>query len=374
MFLRNDVPYSTLYFFPFQVYIHHIKWCPTNVMHNAPERRNYPFAYLQLDGYGMSAQHPLKESDRCPDSHYQCPDWFCIPTYLLNNGEQDCLHGEDERIPQDNLTCPGFYRCYQTLNCVHPKYICDGVPHCPNRDDELYCHLQCPRNCTCEGFAYVCDDMFDVYQHPNVRYLDLSDVPDPFLVDVQVMEYLHFLNLSSCRLRNVTLGGLHHLRVLDLSNNFLTNLTSLSFEEMSNLLHLNLSNNLLLSRASPEFGTFFQSAGVTRLQTLNVANTSLRRIGQGSLASLNELVLLDVRSNVMESLHAAMFQGLDNLRVLRTDSSKLCCFLPSDTSTSCQAPVDELSSCSDLLRSDFFRVFLWGLSLLAITGGYLFFF
>ena len=351
----------------FQRYADYISWCPVYWL--VPfGRQSYAMAQVHLDGYGMSEQYPLQESDPCPESHYKCPHWYCIPTYLLNNGEQDCLNGEDENIAWENFTCPGFYRCYKTMNCVHPRHVCDGLPHCPNLDDEMYCQLQCPRNCTCEGFAYTCSAMFDVYQHLHVRYLDLSGVFDPLLADAQLMEYLHFLNLSSCQLRNVTLRGLHHLRVLDLSRNFLTNLTSLTFQELFSLLHLNLSNNPLLPREDPGISTFLGSAGVAKLRTLNLVNTSLNHMGKGSLAALNELAELDVRSNPLESFHAEVFQGLYSLRLLSTDSSKLCCMLPTDTLARCRAPVDELSSCSDLLRSDFFRAFLWGLSLLAITG------
>nr|KAG5707042.1 hypothetical protein BaRGS_019647 [Batillaria attramentaria] len=66
---------------------------------------------------------------------------YCIPTYMLNNDEQDCPHGEDENIPHENFTCPGFYRCYLTGNCLHSDYVCDGIYHCPNKDDERYCCL-----------------------------------------------------------------------------------------------------------------------------------------------------------------------------------------------------------------------------------------
>nr|KAG5697125.1 hypothetical protein BaRGS_015260 [Batillaria attramentaria] len=51
---------------------------------------------------------------------------------------KDCMQGEDENIPKENFTCPGFYRCYQTGSCVHAEYVCDGVYHCPHKDDEQF--------------------------------------------------------------------------------------------------------------------------------------------------------------------------------------------------------------------------------------------
>nr|KAG5689399.1 hypothetical protein BaRGS_017917 [Batillaria attramentaria] len=32
------------------------------------------------------------------------------------------MGGEDENIPTDNFTCPGFYRCLESGNCVHPNF------------------------------------------------------------------------------------------------------------------------------------------------------------------------------------------------------------------------------------------------------------
>ena len=350
------------------VYTLRIKTCPVLGLVFEPDLQDLHSAQVTLDGYGMSRLHPLQKPGVCPETHFQCPGGFCIPTFLLNNGEQDCLHGEDENIPNDNFTCPGFYRCYRTINCVHPSYVCDGVPHCPNRDDELFCDLACPKNCTCEGYAYICQAMFDVHDHLHVRYLDLSGVLTPSLVDLHLAEYLHFLNLSSCQLSSVALTGLRHLRVLDLSDNFFSNLSSLRLENLGHLLDLYLSNNPLVTRLDSTFRAFLHTAGVTQLNTLAMINISLQHLEEGVFSSLGELVTLDVKGNAIENFDVGVFRGLDNLRVLRTDSSKLCCSLYTSMSARCQAPVDELSSCSDLLRSDFFRVFLWAISFLAISG------
>nr|KAG5697945.1 hypothetical protein BaRGS_030258 [Batillaria attramentaria] len=66
-----------------------------------------------------------------------------------------------------------------------------------------------------------------------------------------------------------------------------------------------------------------------------------------------------------------MFCGLSELKILETDDPRLCCpyfFLYGDETMDCRTPIDELSSCNDLLRSDFFRGFLWTLSAMAISG------
>ena len=58
------------------------------------------------------------------------------------------------------------------------------------------------------------------------------------------------------------------------------------------------------------------------------------------------------------------------LEELYTDEFKLCCsyYHPNLAPVRCQAPIDELSSCDDLLAQNFFRVALWLLACLALIG------
>ena len=66
-----------------------------------------------------------------------------------------------------------------------------------------------------------------------------------------------------------------------------------------------------------------------------------------------------------------MFYGLKSMERMRVDDERLCCAHASlypEAGLTCEAPADELSSCSDLLRSAFLRVALWLQSLLAVLG------
>lgn len=329
----------------------------------------WPPAVVELDGLGMSNITALAPGESCPESHFQCPNGYCIPTYLLNNSEQDCPQGEDEGIANHNLTCPGFYRCYGHNNCVHSKYICDGVPHCPNKDDELYCNLTCPPRCTCEGYAFKCIQMFSPLEYPQVRYLDLSGTPKPQLTNFRVMEYLFFLNLSRCALTSVLLQDLPRLQVLDLSFNDMKSLESFKLEALEGLRHLNISGNSFLSVIDTEFTAFIQTAGAQALRTLSLRSVGLRSVKDRSMGLLSKLTALDLRGNPLNDFKKGMLEGLVNLYTLWADNPKLCCsYFQQVTIQECYAPEDELSSCNDLLRSDFFRISLWVLSVLAILG------
>nr|KAG5693292.1 hypothetical protein BaRGS_011613 [Batillaria attramentaria] len=138
--------------------------------------------------------------------------------------------------------------------------------------------------------------MFDPTYHLLVRYLDLSGSSQPPLENLHYMGYLHFLNISSCGMKNVSDQELMfdpadhlHVRYLDLSGSFQPPLETLHY---MGFLHF-----------------------------LNLSSCSL------SSVSLDSLETVD-----------------------------------------CRTLIDELSSCNDLLRSDFFRGFLWALSSMAISG------
>ena len=323
---------------------------------------------VHMDGYGMSRLQAVDKD--CAEGFYACRDGYCIPTFLLNNGEKDCRYGDDEDIPVHNMTCPGYYRCQGTGSCVHGDYVCDGIYHCPNKDDERFCHTFCPldQTCICEGHAYKCSKMFDPLQHLHVRYLDLSHSSNLSLENIHFMEYLSFLNLSFCYLGNINLTYMHQLQILDLSFNSLTELTSLSLHKLFRLTYLDVSNNPFVKTLTKAFTTILQLGELENLKTLIMVNVRLEAVEENVFSPLRELRYLDIRGNPVHSYSKNWLRPLTALEELHTDQPKLCCSYFHPSLSRCYAPVDELSSCSDLLAKDFFRVFLWTFSVLAIVG------
>ena len=328
---------------------------------------------VELDGCGGSYLVPLNESEECPETHVRCPNAYCIPSYMLNNGVYDCpfLDTDDEFVA-DNFTCPGFYRCYRSHICVHNHYLCDGVYHCPLKDDERYCvHRTCPKSCTCVGRAMTCSEMIDPLQHFHVRYLDVSGSYQPRLDNVHFIGLLQFFNLSGCSLHNLTLTRMDHLKVLDASRNQLNALNWIILTQTVALRHLDLSHNPhLLTQGLPK--TLLHSLRFMRsLQVLVLRNTGLTHIESHSFENNLKLQKLDVSQNQIVTVERVGFSGLDKLEMLKVDSVWLCCTysaLFSTSNTDCEAPKNELSSCSNLLKLNFFRVCLWFFSFLALLG------
>ena len=323
---------------------------------------------VHLDGLGMSRLS--NAFDECDEGYFRCTSGLCVPTFLINNGEKDCPDGQDEDIPAQNVTCPGYYRCQEIGLCVHNRFLCDNIYHCPNKDDELFCNMSCPsdQGCTCEGQAYTCSQMIDPLQHLHVRYLDFSHGSGIHLDNIHFMEYLSHLNLSFCYLSNVTLADMPHLLTLDLSYNHFTHLGSLNLTGLTGLLYLNLSSNPFVKTLNNAFTTLLLQAGMKNLRALIITNIGLEVIVEKPFSLLSDLEYLDVRGNMLVSYEQDSFSGLTSLEELHADESRLCCSYFHSSVPRCYAPEDELSSCSDLLAKDFLRVFLWILSVLAILG------
>ncbi|XP_070198665.1 G-protein coupled receptor GRL101-like [Littorina saxatilis] len=156
------------------------------------------------------------------------------------------------------------------------------------------------------------------------------------------------------------------LRILDLSFNDLTGLSSWMFGKLSRLTHLNLSGNSLIQTLDSGFTQFLTETALTNLQELVMTNTGLQEIMDNALSVLTQLISLDISRNPMVKFDKNPLGGLVRLRELHADNPRLCCLIVHDTE--CYAPVDELSSCSDLLRRDVSRVCLWAFSVLALVG------
>ena len=341
----------------------------------ANEHSTGTFRVLTLDGSG-AVDISLTAERACPETHFTCPKGLCIPSFLVGNGQYDCPFPfeADERTDLHiyEKPCPGYYRCshYPSI-CIHPDYVCDGVYHCPRKDDERFCNLTCPPGCTCEAWHYTCNQTFDLQQHTLIRYLDLSHVSQP-VQDLQAMWNLWFLNLSSCDLNDSSLPWslpFAFLRVLDLSFNKLTGVRSVRLDALW-LTHLNLSGNPLVTQLISNYTAILVNEP-SSLLSLALAGTQTQQLDQQMFSQYTSLVYLDVSENSVARFKRGVFDGLRRLKRLKADNQRLCCAYTRRhplNQLMCEAPVDELSSCEDLLRSAFLRVTLWLQALMAVVG------
>ncbi|XP_070175584.1 G-protein coupled receptor GRL101-like [Littorina saxatilis] len=329
----------------------------------------------------------------CPESHFMCvTTHYCFPVYVRCNGVHDCPGREDE-ADCPSYTCPGFYRCRGSAVCLHTRHLCDDIPQCPEFDDEIFCNLGCPTNCTCHGLSYLCTQPFSAHLHLAVRYLDVRD-SGMQLTALSSNTMLVFLSLARCGVMRLDDVNLPNLRSLDLSDNQIASVSVANVKRFPNLQVLFLAGNpivflftdndslssevttlrhLDLSRVPMAIFEFSAVAPFRQLEKLNLSHSGAQQLleGRGGEQKTFSLRVLDVRGCPANSFSRTLFQGMQGLQVVYADNYKLCCpaMMPPGLSASkCWAPTDEVSSCDALLRSDVYRVALSVFAALALTG------
>ena len=361
--------------------------------HNFVFRQNKipPPAVVYFDGSGRLTQIAMNESQPCPETHFRCPGKldYCMPVYVRCNGVYDCVGREDEAGCDSGVTCPGFYRCWDSAVCVHPDHICDGWPQCPRHDDELLCNFTCPRGCHCYGRAFLCRQPFPARDFPDLRYLDASG-SGMKVEDLTENRYLIVAFLTFCRLTSVSAVQLPNLKILDLAENLLRIISMDSFLLMRNLKFLRLAGNPLVTLISGNSSApavdvesidmsrthleTFDSAPLGKFSTIKKLNISfgrLRKISNKGFRSFLQLTSLDIRGSPVDTFRSDVFKGLTELQVIFTSNFRLCCKtnLPETFEEAfCFSPQDEISSCEDLLRSNIYRLFLWMISVMSFIG------
>ena len=349
-----------------------------------------PPAMITLGGRGSFEAVPLNDS--CPSSHFQCNDLYCLPSYLRCNGVSDCTDHEDENEDCETETkavCRGFFRCRKSKVCVHPENVCDGVFHCPQRDDEMLCNAQCPQGCTCQGLAFACNSTVSINNsYSQLRYLEIRDA-DVSRVDLSKFTYLVLLRLSNCGLKEAPkVAHLQNLRTLDLRNNELANICLNSFMVLHNLYSLVLSGNPLqsISPSADKIATL-QNVDLSKTELLTIDSTNLSsfpsvkvlNMSQSALTTVTgkafnataDLRVVDFRGAPLISYPNDMLRSLHRLREVYADDFRLCCkgaLHEHFIGDMCHAPQDSIASCDDLLRSKMYRVFLWVVASIALFG------
>nr|KAG5691616.1 hypothetical protein BaRGS_023787 [Batillaria attramentaria] len=371
--------------------------CPRDYLKRTSPAVPDPPVIVNYDGRGNMEILPLNLSsgdDRnlsCPETHFVCPgDLYCLPVYVRCNDVYDCPGHEDE-ADCDTYTCPGFYRCRASRVCVHRDHVCDGNYHCPQRDDELFCQLDCPDNCTCHGLAFTCSSPFSAHNHPDLRFLDASSTgmtPAHFVHN----KLLIHLSLARCSLAHLSNLSLPNLRSLDLTDNLLTVVKGEHLHHVQNLRVLSLAGNPLISFLNtasvprvkiPDIMTLDLSrvrlrefnlsmlSQLVSLQTLNLSGGGIEHVvGEGQQLP-RKLHVLDVRGCPFLTFQRNMLSGTVSLQAVFSDNYKLCCpaSLPADFNlNNCQAPSDEISSCGHLLGSSLHRIVLPVFAALALLG------
>ena len=326
----------------------------------------------------------------CPQTHFQCPDGYCLPVFVLCNGINDCPRWEDE-MGCDTYTCPGLYRCRGSLVCLHVQHVCDQVFQCPQHDDEVLCNTTCPQRCMCSGLSYFCSGQFQAERFTSARYIDARGT-GMSLQDFVNNHLLIHLSLAMCQLTQMQVVQLPNLRSLDLSDNQLLAINVHYLRHLENLRILFLSRNPLRPQVFtnlhtdtllPELQVLDMSGTAVahidlsvfhhflHLEVLNLSFCGLDAIIGSGLSSQSQIWSLDIRGNSLLSFPSSFLGKAASLQRVWADNYKVCCpqVLPEGFSLiHCLSPTDAVSSCHSLLKQSVYRVFAFIQASLALLG------
>ncbi|OWF35041.1 G-protein coupled receptor GRL101 [Mizuhopecten yessoensis] len=358
------------------------------------------YCLMDYDEYGeIKGCRDLSHLDycsdfECPPDFAKCSNSYCIPVRFLCDDEKHCSNGEDEDMC--DRTCVGLFRCHKSDVCLGQVQVCDGIPNCPEGDDEDLCNVTCPSGCTCNELTAECNnitvasnDTFAVFS--NIRKLSFKASDFSLGIPKLKTYVLAELNLSRNSIKHLTpenFENLNNIYTLDLSHNALTSIVAETFHNLRNLRTLHLHGNTALRFIHPDafaglsvlpsliiHQTLIKKiasktfVGLDQITVLNLTQNRITQVEDFAFASLKELSVLDIRSNNIQEFSDGIFNGLTNLKELYTDAYMFCCVKPETvTDKNCHPYQDEFSSCSDLMREDHLRSFLWIIGCLSLLG------
>ncbi|XP_069133124.1 G-protein coupled receptor GRL101-like [Argopecten irradians] len=262
------------------------------------------------------------ETFSCPENYMKCPNSYCVPARLLCDGIPHCPNSEDEQHC-DAFTCPGYFRCHISTTCIPLEQVCDGVSQCPRADDERHCDVICPDGCSCKGLIFQC-----VVDNVN-RSLLFSELPRTtrgLSVRMRLSDWtgnlpisfpaMFFLSMQHCQIKSLSFGNtsvlsdLKSLLTLDLSNNNIKIIPAGSFAMLSLLQYLILNHNPIVTIEENAF------SGLRLLKELNLFGCQLHTLSSNTFAECDALNYLNLSSNLIHRIDHDTFRNLAYVKTL----------------------------------------------------------
>lgn len=189
------------------------------------------------------------------------------------------------------------------VGCIHPTVHVTVVAFVLIQALFAQTVALCPSRCHCneDSLGVTCTD----------SGLDLV----PILLNPEIIE----LNLSHNKITNLhyTLSFYNNLEGLDLSYNKIETLGSMNFESQHNLIHLNLSNNFVQNVSRDTF------KGLKKLQVLDVSYNKITNIVGNAFNDFKALHTLQLNNNLLISFEQNLFQHLLKLNILNLSFNQL---------------------------------------------------
>ena len=304
------------------------KWCVYEHLKTFREPLYCPFA-----------EHLKNCSKVKCNGFFKCPNSYCIPYKYVCDDTWDCPRGHDEQICH-NINCSGSFHCQKQTVCISLERVCDGVPDCFLKDDEIFCQFFCPPQCLCISAGVTCSNIgiskipsFGKIFESSIVFLNVEGNPLQLGVTSFVHLYnLEYLNISNTHIKYLCLRKvsmflfMKSLLILDVSKNKILNLSNMCVFGLPNLKIFYIQQNPLNSIDPKSFFNLYS------LPLLRLNNLYLEKLGNSFFCciSKNNLQILDISKNKLNRVSSKTFKYLYNLKVLLIYGNKFGQLLSED--------------------------------------------
>ena len=296
---------------------------------------------------------------------FKCPDFYCIPWDYVCDGKWDCPSGHDESIYHQcgNRTCINMFKCKMSSTCLHLGDVCDGHFNCPYQDDEYLCLLKdilCPTVCYCLAFAIRCYDVNILEDTLSIHlpYIAVTMFSCTLLTEDKlktVFQHVSFLFITNTNLKKIcdVVSLIKHIQLLDSSKNSIITIKSQCFKNKFALKVIKLHNNMLHHIQK------FAFYNLTNILYIDLSNNMLTVVGSEKLSFLSlQNTTLDVRrsKDILNTL---------NIKFLQIEYFSLCC--SGTENFECSAKKPWYISCSPLLVNNVFNYTFYFMSFVIVV-------
>ena len=295
----------------------------------------------------------------------KCPGFYCIPWYLVCDGKWDCPSGHDELTADycgKNIYCGNLFRCKGSVTCIHPNNVCDSHYDCPDKDDEQLCslkHTVCLSKCTCLTFAIYCQNRtidsaqkyFSVFR---VLYMFRCQLATHFVFHDIFSFVVTKSNLEDVCSQFMKPTSVEHIYV---GENQIKGLTRMCFHDTNLLKVLDIRQNFVSEIQKGIFQTN------VLLKSLNLSGNPLTEVLPGTLTPLTNLKKLSLLDLTVKITNQNILAGM-KLTLLEVDCHELCCLV--DCASVCSQTAPWYFSCADLLLTKVTRGAFIAVSLIII--------
>ncbi|XP_061170411.1 G-protein coupled receptor GRL101-like [Saccostrea echinata] len=156
-------------------------------------------------------------------------------------------------------------------------------------------------------------------------------------------------------------GESDNLRIADFSYNNISSINAGDIVAIK-LIYLNLSRNQIKTIHTEAF------LEITLLISLDLSHNKIVQIFHGTFSALENLEELYLQGNPFQ-VAVDMFKGLYSLKMMEVSFYTVCCARPNSIyNVKCVAPVNEISSCEQLIAVPPLNVAIWYIALIASFG------